>query len=106
LFQRQYAHRVSWELANGPILNNLHVLHKCDNPPCVNPKHLFLGTHYDNMKDAIKKGRMPPHKLTKKDVLEIRKVGPLFTQRKLAEIYGVSHRHICRILRGEKWAHI
>lgn len=52
------AHRVSWELANGPILGDLQVLHRCDNPPCVRPDHLFLGTHADNFADATQKGRL------------------------------------------------
>uniref|UniRef100_A0A6M3KG70 Putative homing endonuclease n=1 Tax=viral metagenome TaxID=1070528 RepID=A0A6M3KG70_9ZZZZ len=77
------AHRVSWEIHFGPIPDGMCVLHNCDNPPCVNPGHLFLGTKSDNSKDMYAKGRHdvaylkgeqhPMSKLTTDDVLALRR---------------------------------
>ncbi len=117
------AHRVSYEISYGTIPSGLFVCHKCDNPQCVNPSHLFLGTPKDNTDDRDQKGRnahgekhgrygcgLPcetngKHKLTQEQVNEIRQrysTGKE-SQRALAKIYGVDHPQIGRIVRRESW---
>lgn len=109
------AHRASYELYKGCIPIGLHVLHVCDNPICVNPDHLFLGTHSDNMKDRQTKGRNPTFvrygsnnpasKLDYKAIMEIReKYQPRkYSIRKLAKEYGVSFQLIQKIVVGKIW---
>ena len=100
------ASRVAWELTNGPIPQGLLVLHRCDNPPCVNPDHLFLGTTQDNVTDKMTKGRhYGNHKLIADQVREIREAYATgsTTLMKLSHQYGVSFSQIHRIVTGESW---
>lgn len=116
------AHRISWSIANGPVPDGASVLHRCDNPGCVNPSHLFLGTHADNMADKVAKGRQarcgpvnpargsgnPAAKLTERDVAAIRAryAAKTATQTRLAEEYGVSQVMVSKIVRRVFWRHV
>ena len=99
-----YVHRLSWEIANGEsIPEGMCVLHVCDHPACVNPSHLFLGTHGDNIRDARAKDRIG--KTSKRDRRFLRKAYAVgFTQQRLAEMFGLSQRGVSKIVRGEVWA--
>lgn len=107
------AHRFSYELHLGTIPAGMKVLHRCDTPACVNPDHLFLGTHADNSKDKVSKGRhavgerFPHAKLTAALVLEIR---DLFSQgvpkTELADRYGVGVNAISRVVTRQTWKHV
>lgn len=121
------AHRVSWEIHNGPIPDGYHVCHKCDTPPCVNPEHLFLGTRSDNMRDMHAKGRgmhgashwacQHPErikrgerhqwaKLTAEQVKEIRRRRPSESLAQLAADFGVTKQLISKIALGHTWKHL
>lgn len=109
-------HRLAYEIIYGGIPKGLYVCHTCDNPPCCNPNHLFLGTHQDNVDDRERKGRnrLPyskgedhgMHKLTVEDVKEIRRLyySSNHTYRSLAEIYNVSFGNIRKIIKGQTWS--
>src|SRR5882724_11171101 len=96
------AHRVAYDLVVGDIPDGIQVLHICDNPPCVNPEHLFLGTDQDNMNDKVMKGRHSygeAHgKLTNNQVLEMRKLfGTGISDADIARRFNISEgamRHI------------
>jgi hypothetical protein len=107
------AHRFAWELTNGPIPDGIMVCHKCDNPPCCNPGHLFLGTHMDNMADMVTKGHLkginnPRAILTPRDVLDIRNacLNECVTRKDMARAYRVSKSTIDAIMVGRIWSHI
>jgi hypothetical protein len=127
--KRHLAHRVSWQIHRGAISKGVLVLHTCDNPPCVNPNHLFLGTVGDNSQDAMKKGRLrglfgvgpgrksqplvtrvprgEAHykaKLTEEQVREIRSDSR--TGRQIAADYGISDVLVSQIKKRKVWKHI
>lgn len=116
------AHRVAWILVNGTIPPGLHVLHRCDNPPCVRPDHLFLGTHDDNMRDCSSKGRCgstihperrprgerhPGTRLTAELVRQIRALRVEgATCAALARRFGVSRGTIHNVVARRTWRHV
>lgn len=118
------AHRFSYELHRGPIPDGLMVCHTCDNPPCVRPDHLFLGTAKDNTQDAISKGRMavgsanPRALVTEADVMLIRhkySIAPLSsggkkkkagTIKRIAAAFGLSEGTVNDIIYGRSWTHV
>jgi hypothetical protein len=103
--ERVSLHRVSYEIFKGPIPEGLHVCHKCDNPPCLNPDHLFAGIHQMNMKDMGRKGRDGSTKLTQEKVVRIKnlfKTGK-HTMVSLAKQFSVTRCTIRKVIRGESW---
>jgi hypothetical protein len=120
LGEKVLAHRVAWELHRGVIPPKLFVLHKCDNPKCCNPEHLFLGTQSDNAKDMHSKGRGRPgdltgriagpssrRKLSPNEVVSIRaRHSNGETQRCIGMVYGVSDVTISNILREKTYKEI
>lgn len=108
------AHRISWKLFKGEIPINMKVCHKCDNPPCVNPDHLFLGYQKDNVNDMFKKQRKdhkgekhPRVKLTKQQILEIRDLlNRGITQEIICSKYGITNSHVGSIKHRRTWKDI
>lgn len=107
------AHRYSYELHNGPIPNGLLVLHECDNPPCVNPKHLFLGTKIDNNADKSAKGRQARgvgcgiSKFTEDDIRDMRQLHANgISQQAIAVRYNTDSSNVSYIVRHKTWRHV
>lgn len=110
-YQTVRAHRLSWEIHNGAIPADLWVLHHCDNPPCVNPAHLYLGTPRENARDRASRNRgwetklrgenHPTSKLSDAQIAEIRsRHAEGESQGKLAKEFGIRQGSVSRIVRG------
>lgn len=108
-----FTHRAAWELARGEIPSGMFVCHRCDNPPCCNVNHLFLGTHADNMADMWSKNRQggqipageahPDARLSDEDVREIRRLAPLVgNHAEIGRRFGISKQHARAIALGQK----
>ena len=109
------AHRFSYKLHFGSVPKGMHILHKCDNPSCTNPEHLFPGTDADNIKDKVLKGRQTKGegvvvgKLTPGKVEKIRKLynrNSKYNQKYLAKMFGVNQSDISRIIHNKYWKHL
>ena len=112
------AHRLAWTMARGAIPAAMCVCHRCDNPPCVNPAHLFLGTKADNTRDCVRKGRnkypvmrgeQNPHaRFTEREVQLVRllcgRIG--LSHGEVAGRYGVTRQAVSRIVAGEVWRRV
>jgi len=113
-YKMYYIHRLAYIDTYGPIPEGMLVLHKCNNPKCCNPKHLYLGTDADNMNQMVKAGRSsrgenrPLSKLKEKDVLKIRLLFSTgnYYQADLARMFGVAHTTIRKIILRDSWRHI
>jgi hypothetical protein len=114
-----FAHRASWHLAHGAFDHSLRILHRCDNPGCVKPEHLFIGTQADNVADMVAKGRLvPPAKrfgaanplarLTDAEVREIRRSvsSGECSQIEAARRFSVSPMTVSRAVRRQSWSHV
>jgi hypothetical protein len=106
----QYAHRASYEAAVGPIPEGLKLRHTCDNPACIRPEHLIVGTQADNMRDKVDRDRQ--HKGTdfstaKLDDDKVRFIRQSKLKlRELSEMFGVSQGVLSEVRRGLRWSHV
>jgi HNH endonuclease len=109
------AYAVSFELHNGiSVSEGMEVCHNCpdgDNKLCINPRHLFMGTHQNNMQDAADKGlmakgtEMPNAKLNDDKIRQIRSIQGI-TNTEIARRFGIAHQYVTKILRREVWKHV
>lgn len=111
-FGAMMAHRVAYELIKGPIPEGLLIRHKCDNPPCCNPRHLIIGTHKQNTQDAVERGRHAVGarsgmaKLSEDQARYILRNAEKKTVRQLAAMFGVAPSTVSMVRSGQRWAHL
>ena len=99
---KKKAHRVMFEVFVGKIPDGMCVCHKCDNRKCINPDHLFLGTHQENMLDGVLKRRFR-HKVSVEEVLEIRRLHmDGFSRKDLGRMFGITRQHAGNIINMRK----
>lgn len=101
-----FAHRASYKMYKGDIPEGLEVMHMCNNTSCVNPDHLELGTHSENIRNAYRDGlfKMPKTKLTREQVLAIR--ADSRQQKEIALEYGIDNSVVSRIKNNKSWTHV
>lgn len=106
-------HRLAWEINKGPIPTGMHICHICDNPPCVNPDHLFIGTNQDNVNDRVAKGRQQRGQshgqsiLTEDHITQIRALVHYgVKQTTLARMFGVKRSTVNEAVLYHTWRHI
>lgn len=102
------AHRVAYAVWVGDITDELIVRHTCDNPPCINPKHLLSGTHGDNASDRGSRNRAGAAKVTVEQVLEIRHLRNTIdmTLQQIADTYGLSRDGVASIVYRKNWKYV
>lgn len=114
-YRQVFVHRNAWQEANGEIPPGMCVCHRCDNPPCYELEHLFLGTKADNNADMLAKGRHVPPRgekcgnatLTTEKVLDMRcKFASGISRRELASMFGVGYRCVTDIINRRNWKHV